>query len=60
MIRKSLDTSDVARIFRVDEKTVRKWAREGRIPYFRTLGGNYRFRPDEVEALRTQHQQDRK
>lgn len=55
-----LNTEEVAAIFRVGEKTVRKWAKEGRLPYIRTLGGNYRFKADEVEALRAKHQQDRK
>jgi excisionase family DNA binding protein len=59
-VSKLLTTADVARIFRVEEKTVRSWARDGRLPHIRTLGGNYRFRADEVEKLRTKHQEDRK
>jgi excisionase family DNA binding protein len=57
---KLLTTEEVATIFRVDDKTVRRWARDGLLPHIRTLGGNYRFRDDEVEALRTKHQEDRK
>lgn len=55
-----LNTEEVAAIFGVGEKTVRKWAKEGRLTHIRTLGGNYRFKSEEVEALRAQHQQDRK
>lgn len=34
---------EVARMFRVDPKTVTRWAKTGRLEYFRTLGGHRRF-----------------
>ncbi len=46
-----LTPSEVARIFRVDPKTVSRWARAGRISEVRTLGGHRRFRRSEVIAL---------
>ena len=38
-------------MFRVDPKTVVRWAREGKIGTVRTLGGHRRFRRAEVDAL---------
>jgi len=38
-------------MFRVDAKTVVRWAREGKIGTIRTLGGHRRFRRAEVDAL---------
>jgi excisionase family DNA binding protein len=46
-----LTTSEVARMFRVDPKTVNAWARAGRLSSIRTLGGHRRFRDSEVRAL---------
>jgi excisionase family DNA binding protein len=43
--------SEVARIFRVDPKTVSRWAARGVLPSTRTLGGHRRFRRSDVEAL---------
>jgi excisionase family DNA binding protein len=34
---------DVARLFRVDPKTVTRWAAAGRLPCLRTPGGHFRF-----------------
>lgn len=42
---------EVARLFRVDPKTVGRWADAGRIPSVRTFGGHRRFYPDDVRAL---------
>jgi excisionase family DNA binding protein len=38
-------------MFRVDPKTVTRWAKDGRIAAIRTLGGHRRFRESEVRAL---------
>lgn len=38
-------------MFRVDPKTVARWAAEGRLYNFRTLGGHRRFYEDEVKPL---------
>jgi excisionase family DNA binding protein len=37
-------------LFRVDPKTVTRWARAGRISSIRTLGGHRRYREAEVWA----------
>ncbi len=42
---------EVAALFRVDPKTVTRWATAGRIDSVRTLGGHYRFRESAVYAL---------
>lgn len=54
----SVDTGDrlltpgeVAALFRVDPKTVTRWAAAGRIGSIRTPGGHRRFRESEVKAL---------
>ncbi|MER7126689.1 BldC family transcriptional regulator [Micrococcus luteus] len=46
-----LTPGEVAQKFRVDVKTVGRWAKEGRIPSFRTPGGHRRFHTDAIEAL---------
>ncbi len=42
---------EVAMLFRVDPKTVSRWAISGRIPSVRTPGGHRRFREDDVRSL---------
>lgn len=42
---------EVATLFRVDPKTVTRWAAAGRIGSIRTPGGHRRFRESEVQAL---------
>lgn len=42
---------EVATIFRVDAKTVSRWARTGRLNALRTPGGHHRFDREEVLAL---------
>jgi excisionase family DNA binding protein len=46
-----LTPGEVARLFRVDPKTVSRWARDGRIPSIRTPGGHRRFRTADIQAL---------
>lgn len=46
-----LTPGEVAQIFRVNPKTVSRWARAGKISTIRTLGGHRRFRAGDVEAL---------
>lgn len=48
---KLLTPSEVAAIFRVDPKTVTRWAKVGKLSAIRTLGGHRRFRAAEVQAL---------
>ncbi len=45
-----LTPSEVAAMFRVNPKTVTRWARSGKISAIRTLGGHRRFRRSEIEA----------
>lgn len=42
---------EVATLFRVDPKTVTRWAVAGRIGSVRTPGGHRRFRESEVRML---------
>ncbi|QIX25443.1 BldC family transcriptional regulator [Nocardioides sp. JQ2195] len=46
-----LTPSEVAALFRVDPKTVTRWAKAGKIGSIRTLGGHRRFRESEVMDL---------
>jgi excisionase family DNA binding protein len=46
-----LTPSEVAAMFRVDPKTVTRWAKAGRLASVRTLGGHRRFREAEVRGL---------
>lgn len=42
---------DVAKLFCVDPKTVTRWANDGKLPSFRTPGGQRRFRASDVLPL---------
>ncbi|MCW2621515.1 MAG: binding domain, excisionase family [Frankiales bacterium] len=46
-----LTPGEVALAFRVDRKTVARWAADGRLSSIRTPGGHRRFREDEVKTL---------
>jgi excisionase family DNA binding protein len=46
-----LTPAEVAAMFGVDSATVTRWARAGRLPSVRTLGGHRRFRERDVRAL---------
>lgn len=48
---KLLTPGEVATLFRVDPKTVTRWAASGRISSIRTPGGHRRFREAEVLQL---------
>lgn len=54
---KLLTPSEVAAIFRVDPKTVTRWAKVGKLSSIRTLGGHRRFRELEVRALLAEAQE---
>ena len=43
--------AEVAAKFKVDAKTVTRWARAGKLSSIKTLGGHRRYRRSEVEAL---------
>ena len=46
-----LTPSEVAAMFRVNPKTVTRWARAGKISAIRTLGGHRRFRASEIRRF---------
>jgi excisionase family DNA binding protein len=46
-----LTPSEVAAMFRVNPKTVTRWARAGKISAIRTLGGHRRFRASEIRQF---------
>jgi excisionase family DNA binding protein len=50
-----LTPGEVAALFRVDPKTVTRWALAGRIGSIRTPGGHRRFHEAEVRALLARH-----
>jgi excisionase family DNA binding protein len=49
-LERLLTPAEVAAIFRVDPKTVTRWARAGKLSSIRTLGGHRRYREAEVHA----------
>ncbi len=53
-----LTPAEVAALFRVNPKTVTRWARAGKITAIRTLGGHRRFRASEIRRClqRMEHQ----
>ncbi len=46
-----LTPAEVAAMFRVDPKTVTRWAKAGKLSSIRTLGGHRRYRESEVRKL---------
>ena len=46
-----LTNSGVAALLHVSPKTVTRWAKEGKLPFQRTLGGHRRFDPKVIEEL---------
>ncbi len=46
-----LTPGEVAVMFRVSPKTVTRWARAGKIPAIRTVGGHRRFRASDVRRF---------
>jgi excisionase family DNA binding protein len=52
-VERLLTPAEVAARFRVDPKTVTRWAKAGKLSSIRTLGGHHRYRATEIEALLT-------
>ncbi|MBU6279772.1 MAG: helix-turn-helix domain-containing protein [Actinomycetales bacterium] len=50
-----LTPGEVAALFRVDPKTVTRWAISGKLPSVKTPGGHRRYRQTDVTALLTAH-----
>ena len=46
-----LTPAEVASLFRVDPKTVTRWAKSGKLTSIRTLGGHRRYKESEVKVL---------
>jgi excisionase family DNA binding protein len=53
-----LTPAEVATMFRVDPKTVTRWAKAGKLTSIRTLGGHRRYQETEVRALLTGPRQE--
>lgn len=46
-----LTPAEVATLFRVDPKTVTRWAKAGKLTAIKTLGGHRRYKESEVKGL---------
>jgi excisionase family DNA binding protein len=53
-----LRTAEVADILYVSPKTVSRWAKEGRLPFVRTLGGHRRYPEAEIRELAKELRQE--
>ena len=51
-----LRTAQVADLLHVSPKTVSRWAKEGRLPFLKTLGGHRRYPEAEIRELANQLQ----
>jgi excisionase family DNA binding protein len=54
-----LTPSEVAEMFRVDPRTVTRWARAGKLTTVRTMGGVRRYPEAEVRALLEESRSER-
>ena len=46
-----LRTAEVADILHVSPKTVSRWAKEGKLPFLKTLGGHRRYPATAIQEL---------
>jgi excisionase family DNA binding protein len=46
--------SQVAELLQVSPKTVARWAKDGKLPHLKTLGGHRRYPEAEIQELRDQ------
>ena len=46
-----LHTAQVADLLHVSPKTVSRWAKEGKLPFLKTLGGHRRYPEAEIREL---------
>jgi excisionase family DNA binding protein len=46
-----LRTTEVADILHVSPKTVARWAKDGKLPFLKTLGGHRRYPAAEIRQL---------
>ena len=47
-----MNITDAARRLGVNQKTLRRWADSGKVPFVRTMGGQRRFEPAVIERIR--------
>jgi excisionase family DNA binding protein len=52
-----LRTAEVADLLYVSPKTVSRWAKEGKLPFTRTLGGHRRFPEAKIRELASELQE---
>jgi excisionase family DNA binding protein len=57
-VAEMLSPAEVAQVFRVDPKTVTRWAKAGKLTWTKTLGGQRRYYKAEVDALLNGHATD--
>ena len=50
-VERLLTPGEVAKLFRVDPKTVSRWAAAGKLPSITTPGGHHRFPEAKILAL---------
>ena len=53
-----LRTAEVADLLYVSPKTVSRWAKEGKLPYLKTLGGHRRYPEAEIRDLAEELRQE--
>jgi excisionase family DNA binding protein len=53
-----LRTAEVADVLHVSPKTVSRWAKEGRLPFLRTLGGHRRYPEARIRELAEELRQE--
>jgi excisionase family DNA binding protein len=46
-----LRTAEVAALLQVSPKTVARWAKEGKLPFMKTLGGHRRYPETKIREL---------
>ncbi len=46
-----LTTAEVAKMLEMSNATIRRWARQRRLPHLLSPGGQYRFDADEIRHL---------
>jgi excisionase family DNA binding protein len=53
-----LRAAEVAEILHVSPKTVSRWAKEGKLPFMKTLGGHRRYPAAKIRELAEQLRQE--
>jgi excisionase family DNA binding protein len=53
-VERWISSSEVAKLLAVHDKTVTRWANQGKLPCMMTLGGHHRYPEAEIRALAAQ------